>query len=157
MRVAKKTSAKKTKKTSKKIPKKAKIRLLWFGPIAIFIIGYSIFTLITTSINLYELDKEEKELNDKLTSLKSDAKSLKSEITKLQDKEYIARYARENYLYTKNGEYVIKLNDDGTKITKVKANKAPDYMMYGLSLGLIFIFLFIIFNHFKKKKKKKKR
>lgn len=145
------------KKTSKKIPKRAKIRLFWFGPIALFIIGYSIFTLITTSINLYELNKEEKELNEKLTSLKSDAKSLKNEITKLQDKEYIARYARENYLYTKNGEYVIKLNDDGTKITKVKANKAPDYMMYGLSLGVILIFLFILVKHFRKRKTKKKK
>ena len=145
------------KKTSKKIPKRAKIRLFWFGPIALFIIGYSIFTLITTSINLYELNKEEKELNEKLTSLKSDAKSLKNEITKLQDKEYIARYARENYLYTKNGEYVIKLNDDGTKITKVKANKAPDYMMYALSLGVILIFLFILVKHFRKRKPKKKK
>lgn len=143
------------KKTSKKVPKRAKIRLFWFGPIAIFVIGYSIFTLITTSINLYELNKEEKELNEKLTSLKSDAKSLKTEITKLQDKEYIARYARENYLYTKNGEYVIKLNDDGTKITKVKANKTPDYMIYGLSLGVIL--LFIIIKHFSKKKSKKKK
>ena len=140
------------KKTSKKVPKRAKIRLFWFGPIALFIIGYSIFTLVTTSINLYELNKEEKELNEKLTSLKSDAKSLKTEITKLQDKEYIARYARENYLYTKNGEYVIKLNDDGTKITKVKANKAPDYMTYALSLGVIFMFLFIIIKKIKKKR-----
>jgi len=145
------------KKTSKKVPKRAKIRLFWFGPIALFIIGYSIFTLITTSINLYELSKEEKELNEKLTSLKSDAKSLKTEITKLQDKEYIARYARENYLYTKNGEYVIKLNDEGTKITKVKANTTPNYIMYGISFGILFIFLIIIIKHLKKKKTKKKK
>lgn len=141
---------------AKKVPKLAKRRLVVFGPIAVFIIGYSIFTLVTTSINLYELNKEEKELNEKLTSLKADAKSLKNEITKLQDKEYIARYARENYLYTKNGEYVIKLNDDGTKITKIKANKTPDYLIYGCACSILLIFLFIFVRHFKKKKKKKK-
>lgn len=144
------------KKKSKKVSPLAKRRLIVFGPIAVFIIGYSIFTLVTTSVNLYELDKEEKELKDKLTSLKADAKSLKTQITKLQDKEYIARYARENYLYTKNGEYVIKLNDEGTKITKVKKKKNEDYLMYGIA-GLGLLFLLIIVKLFKRKKKKKKR
>ena len=139
----------------KKVPKKAKRRLLVLGPIAVFIIGYCAFTLVTTTINLYNLHKEEKELNEKLTNLKSDAKSLKTEINKLQDKEYIARYARENYLYTKNGEYVIKLDDDGTKIKEVKANYNDDYLIYGC-IGIIFlIFLFIIKKHLKGKKKRK--
>ena len=144
------------KKKSKKVSPLAKRRLIVFGPIAVFIIGYSIFTLVTTSFNLYELNKEEKELKDKLTSLKADAKSLKTQITKLQDKEYIARYARENYLYTKNGEYVIKLNDEGTKITKVKKKKNEDYLMYGAA-GLGLLFLLIVIRLFKRKKKKKKR
>ena len=79
--------------TKRKVPKKAKKRLLFSAPIAIFIIGYCIFTLVTTTINLYNLHQEEKELNEKLVNLKADAKSLKTEITKLQDEEYIARYA----------------------------------------------------------------
>ena len=102
--------------TRKKVPKKAKRRLLIFGPLAVFVIIYCLFTFVTTSINLYNLRKEEKMLNKKLAGLKADADSLKNEINKLQDKEYIARYARENYLYTKNGEYVIKLDEDGNKI-----------------------------------------
>ena len=141
----------------KKITKKAKRRLVIFAPIAIFIIGYSIFTLVTTTINLYNLNKEEKELNTKLTNLKSDAKSLKNEINKLQDKEYIARYARENYLYTKNGEYVIKLNDDGTTIKKVSANYNEDLIIYGCAFGLLLIFIFIVRRNRKNRKSKKKR
>ena len=35
--------------------------------------------------------------------------TLKSEIVKLQDDEYIARYAREKYLYSKDGEIIIKI------------------------------------------------
>ena len=139
---------------AKKVPKKAKRRLIILGPIAFFLIGYCLFTLVTTTINLYKLHIEEKELNEKLTNLKADAKSLKTEINKLQDKEYIARYARENYLYTKNGEYVIKIDDDGEKITKVKANYNEDYLIYACLIFIFFIFLFIIKRHFRNKKKR---
>lgn len=141
----------------KKITKGAKRRLAWLAPLSIFIVGYFVFTLVTTTVSLYNLHKEEKKLNDKLTSLKSDAKSLKTEINKLQDKEYVARYARENYLYTKNGEYVIKIDDDGKKITKVKANYNDDYLIYGCFFIFILIFLFIIKRHFRSKKKKKRK
>ena len=37
--------------------------------------------------------------------------SLKSEVVKLQDPEYVARYAREKYLYTKDGETILKIVD----------------------------------------------
>lgn len=136
----------------KKIPKKAKRRLMLLGPLAVFIILYCGFTLVTTSINLYNLNKEEKKLNKKLDELKADSKSLKNEITKLQDKEYIARYARENYLYTKDGEYVIKIDDDGKKIKKVKTDDNNiDYMIYGCAGLIIFIMIFIILRHRKKR------
>lgn len=141
--------------TKKKVSKGAKHRLTWLAPICLFIVGYFIFTLVTTTINLYNLHEEEKYLNNKLTNLKTDAKSLKNEINKLQDKEYIARYARENYLYTKNGEYVIKLDDDGTKVSKVKANYNDDYLIYGCSFVFLLILLFILKRHFKSKKKRK--
>ena len=141
----------------KKISKGAKRRLAWLAPLSIFIIGYFVFTLVTTTVSLYNLHKEEKRLNDKLTSLKGDAKSLKTEINKLQDKEYVARYARENYLYTKNGEYVIKIDDEGKKITKVKANYNDDYLIYGCFFIFILIILFIIKRHFRSKKKKKRK
>ena len=45
----------------KKVPKKAKRRLLVFGPIAVFIIVYCAITLVTTGMNLYKLKTEEKE------------------------------------------------------------------------------------------------
>lgn len=141
----------------KKISKGTKRRLAWLAPLSLFIIGYFVFTLVTTTVNLYNLHKEEKKLNDKLTNLKGDAKYLKTEINKLQDKEYVARYARENYLYTKNGEYVIKIDDDGKKITKVKANYNDDYLIYGCSFIFVLIFLFILKKHFKGRKKKKRK
>ena len=138
----------------KKVPKKAKRRLLVFGPIAVFIIVYCAFTLVTTGMDLYKLKTEEKELTEKLSTLKSDASDLKTEITKLQDKDYVARYARENYLYTKNGEYVIK-TDEKTEKQKEQTKKDEKYVIYACVGAIIFIILFIIIIHGKRKKKKK--
>ncbi len=137
----------------KKVPKKAKRRLIVFGPIAVFIIFYCAFTLVTTTIDLYKLKNEETELSEKLNTLKTDASDLKTEITKLQNKDYVARYARENYLYTKNGEYVIK-TEEKTKKEKTKTQKDETYIIYACTLATIFIILFIIVIHHRRKKKK---
>lgn len=136
------------------VPKKAKRRLVVFGPIAIFIIIYCAFTLVTTTIDLYKLQNEEQNLNNKLNTLKTDASDLKTEITKLQDKDYVARYARENYLYTKNGEYVIK-TEEKTEKQQEKNEKDEKYVIYACIAGIILIILFIIIKHKKRKKKKK--
>jgi cell division protein DivIC len=37
---------------------------------------------------------------------------LKDEINKLKDPEYMARYAREKYLYSKDGELIIRIPDE---------------------------------------------
>lgn len=139
----------------KKVPKKAKRRLIVFGPLAVFIIIYCIFTVITTGIDLYSLTHEEKELTNKLTTLKTDASDLKTEITKLQDKDYVARFARENYLYTKNGEYVIKTEEKEKKESK-KVKQDEKYIMYICIIIAILIILFIIVKHKKRKKKSSK-
>lgn len=137
----------------KKVPKKAKRRLIVFGPIAIFIIFYCAFTLVTTTMDLYKLKNEEAELSEKLSTLKTDASDLKTEITKLQNKDYVARYARENYLYTKNGEYVIK-TEEKTKTEKKETKKDETYIIYACIAATIFIILFIIIIHHHRKKKK---
>lgn len=137
----------------KQVSKKAKRRLIVFGPIAVFIIIYCAFTLCTTITDLYKLSSEEKNLNNKLNTLKTNASDLKTEITKLQDKDYVARYARENYLYTRNGEYVIK-TEEKTTTQKEKTKKDEKYIIYICLIGIILIILFIIFKHKKRKKKK---
>ena len=46
----------------KQVSKKAKRRLIVFGPIAVFIIIYCAFTLCTTITDLYKLSSEEKSI-----------------------------------------------------------------------------------------------
>lgn len=61
-----------------------------------------------------QIEKTKKEINDlKVTynDTLSTEEALKDEINKLQDPEYMARYAREKYLYSKKDEIIIKIED----------------------------------------------
>ncbi len=143
----------------KKMTKSAKRRLTILMPIVILAVGYFGFTIVMTTVQLYQLHIEETTLKSKLNDLKGDSKELKTQITKLQDKEYVARYAREQYLYTKDGEYVIKTND---KKENSKDNNNfeinPDYIMYGsIAVGILVILYVIIKSARNRKKSKKKR
>ncbi len=140
----------------RKISKTSKRRLVVLTPLVVFLVGYAIFTLVVTVHELYTLHSKEQNLQNNLTELKSEAENLKTEINKLQDADYVARYARENYLYTKDGEYVIKVNGEETKEKKEKINIAENYIIYASALLFILIFIYIIVKHRKKKKNKKK-
>ena len=65
---------------------------------------FSYWSVIITYIN------EKKELETKYKEILEKEDLLKSEINKLQDKEYVARYAREKLLYSKDGEIIIKMD-----------------------------------------------
>ena len=45
----------------------------------------------------------------KLEKLKDKEDELNNTVTKLQDPDYVARYAREKYLYSKDGEIIIRI------------------------------------------------
>lgn len=52
---------------------------------------------------------EARELEKKLADLQEEEKELNSEIVKLQDPDYLARYAREKYFYSKDNEIIIRI------------------------------------------------
>ncbi len=53
--------------------------------------------------------QEKRELENKYNDLLEEEETLSSDIIKLQDPDYIARFAREKYLYSKNGEIIIRI------------------------------------------------
>ena len=55
--------------------------------------------------------KEKKEFTVKISKLKEEEEKLKGTVTKLQDPDYVARYAREKYLFSKDGEIIIRIPD----------------------------------------------
>ncbi len=129
----------------KKIPSASKHRLMIFGTLSIVLMGYFWVTLITYTINIKQLKEKERELSTELSSLKNEANDLSNTIQKLKDPDYIARYARENYLYSANGEYIIKMEKKEKKEEETpKVNNQYKYYIYGSAFCLIGIFLYII-------------
>ncbi len=55
--------------------------------------------------------KKTNEYHEKYDLLKEEEESLNVEISKLQDPDYIARYAREKYMYSKDGEVILRIID----------------------------------------------
>lgn len=96
------------RKSNKKAKRRIFVFFIFFGAI-IGSLSYSFFTNVEKII---EIKKEKSGLNTKLADLHEEEKVLNSDIKKLQDPEYVARYAREKYLYSKDGELIIRLPDD---------------------------------------------
>lgn len=93
------------KGTSKKT--KRRIRLL---SITIFIlIGVIFASTFNDLTQIFQNKNEISLLTKEYNILLHDEESLQSEITKLQDSDYVARYAREKYLYSLPDEVIIKL------------------------------------------------
>ena len=89
--------------------KKHSNRFLTFA-ICIFVICISIISSFNNISKITEKQNEKKELTKKLENLKQEEKTLSDDVDKLKNKEYAARYAREKYLYSKNGEKVLKID-----------------------------------------------
>ena len=65
----------------------------------------------STMYQIYVKNREKKEFEKELLELKDKEEELKATVTKLQDPDYVARYAREKYLYSKDGEIIIRIPD----------------------------------------------
>ena len=92
--------------------KKSRRRLAIFGTLSLIVIGYFLFNLCYYSYRIMVLEKSKSSLESELSTLKKDEENLASDIQKLKDPEYIAKFARENYMYSKDGEYIIKIEDN---------------------------------------------
>ena len=121
----------------RKITKKSKRRLMIFGIPALIFIIYFCITLISYVYNYTSLRNEEKKLNSQLHLLQEEKKQLKNEIQMLNDTDYIIRYAKEKYLYSTNGEYVIKLNEDKKIQEKEEQQSYTIYIVLSVSAVIL--------------------
>ena len=110
---------------------KLKIRTFITFIIAIVLFGYVSFGVINYSIFKKKYENEEKILEKKLYELKDQETDLNQEINKLKDDDYLARYAREEYLYSKDGEYVIKIEEKANEElpSEDETVKVPEYVI----------------------------
>lgn len=93
----------------KKITKKTKRRLTFLSCTILLVIGVIITSVFNDLCEIISNKNEIALLNNKYEALLHEEESLQSEITKLQDNDYVARYAREKYLYSLPDEVIIKL------------------------------------------------
>ena len=133
----------------KKVSKASKRRLMIFGILSIMAIVYFFVTLFGYTYSYISLKKEENNLKNQLVSLQDKKANLKIEIQKLNDPEYVARYAKENYLYSADGEYVLKIDTTEDTEDNVVTNNNNLYYIIGIILFLICLLIF------RRKKKEK--
>lgn len=91
---------------TKKDKRRITLLMFIFIPLLIMFVSrmFSYWSVIYSNV------KEKKELELKYNEILEREDLLKSEISKLEDEEYVARYAREKFLYSKDGEIIIKLD-----------------------------------------------
>ncbi|MBQ9023668.1 MAG: septum formation initiator family protein [Bacilli bacterium] len=87
-------------------------RKIFFITIIFLAIGSILIkSIFETSIQIHEKRKEKKEFTSMLEKLKDKEEELNNTVTKLSNPDYVARYAREKYLYSKDGEIIIRIPD----------------------------------------------
>ena len=91
---------------TKKDKRRITLLMFIFIPLLIMFVSrmFSYWSVIYSNV------KEKKELELKYKEILEREDLLKSEISKLEDEDYVARYAREKFLYSKDGEIIIKLD-----------------------------------------------
>ena len=128
--------------------KHCKRRLTVFGTISLIVIVLFVYNLISYISTVKRLENQEKELKNRLVELQNDNTNLKEEIEKLKNPEYLAKYARENFLYSKDGEYIIRIDQINKEINKIDDSKV-EYktrivvILLCLTLSILFIYIFI--------------
>ena len=98
----------------RKVKKKAR-RLATFGILSVVIIVLVVITLGSVFLEIVDKYKEKRNLENKLVSLKDKEKELENDVKKLESPEYLARYAREKYFYSKDGELILRIPEEENK------------------------------------------
>ena len=135
----------------RKVAKCTVRRLRVFGILSLICILYFVFCLCYEMYEIHKLKVEEYQLKEEYKQLKKEAKDLTIQIEELNNPEYLASYARENYLYSKDGEYIIKLNNKEKEVKKVDKDIKVDYVVVGISIFVVIFFTSIILRGRKRK------
>ena len=95
----------------KKVKKKAK-RIATFGVLSIILVITICLTLFSVIIEIVDKYQEKNQLSTELIVLQEQEKELETDVKKLEDPEYLARYAREKYFYSKDGELILRIPEE---------------------------------------------
>lgn len=92
--------------------KKFRLRLFIYLGVLISIGAILSLSCFSTWKQIADNKKTKDELENKYNELLENEESLEGQVVKLQDPEYVAKYAREKYLFTKDGELIIDMGNE---------------------------------------------
>ncbi len=98
-------------KIKHKVTKKERRRLTIFILSFIFIIGFTCINIFPDWLKIMKNKQEITLLQQSYEDLLDTEEALKAEVQKLQDPDYVERYAKEKFLYTKDDEIIIRKAD----------------------------------------------
>ncbi len=96
----------------KKKSSKAKKRFLVLSVFFVGVVSLSVASIFKDWLEIMNNKQQIASLTSYYDELLEEEASLTSEVTKLHDEDYIARYAREKYMYSLPGEFIIKIPTD---------------------------------------------
>ena len=73
------------------------------------IIGTLGVTFLHDLKRINDMEHQMKKLAVQNNQLKDEEEALQADIKRLSDSSYVARYAREKYFYSKEGEYILRM------------------------------------------------
>ena len=91
---------------------KPKKRAIFLALGSVFVIVVVTFSIGKYWVEILEKYQEKQRLEAELTALKEKEEELQVDANKLQNPDYVARYAREKYLYSKEGEYILQIPEE---------------------------------------------
>ena len=96
----------------RKYSKKTKGRMIIIILFFISVIVTLSFTLFSNLRQINDIRKEKSVLITEKQHLLEKQASLEADIEKLSDDDYIAKYAREKYFYSRPGEIILKIEEN---------------------------------------------
>lgn len=94
----------------KRKSKKEKRRIIMISFLVISLSAFLVKSVFSDWVQILNNNRQIHLLNDQKKVLLDEEVSLKAETTKLENPEYVARYAREKYLYSAPDELIIRAN-----------------------------------------------
>ena len=90
--------------------KKEKKRLFVISVVIILLVVSLVSSVAGDWTKIMENKSKITSLNKQYNDLLSEEEKLVCDVTKLQDDDYIVRFAKEKFLYSENGELIIRMN-----------------------------------------------
>lgn len=89
---------------------KLRIRLMIYMASLCLIVSVLFLTCFNSWKEISDNKQAKSQLEEKYNSLIDKEDELSDEVNRMQDPEYVAKYAREKYLFTKDGELIIDVS-----------------------------------------------